>query len=97
MATTSNTPKGKLLCEWSNDIQIGIWDNCHTSIRLYADRAIYKAPYVRWQNNSGSLDVETRRITGSDHAALLKIHQEEEEDGEDYSSQAFELLDHPYC
>ena len=92
MATTTNTPKGKLIREWSDSIKVGIWDRCETSIRLYADRAIYKAPYVQWRDNTGSLDISTRRIVGSDLAALLKIAQEEDEDGEDYTEQAFELL-----
>lgn len=96
MATTINTPKGKLIREWSDRIQIGIWENCSTTIRLYADRAIYKAPYVRWQNNSRSLDVSSRRIIGADHAALLKIASEEVEDAADYTKRAFELLSYGY-
>lgn len=96
MATTNTKPSGKLITEWSNSIHVGIWDNCATSIRLYADRAIYKAPYVKWRNNSGSLDVETRRITGDDLKALLQIAKEEDEDGEDYTGQAFQLLSQRY-
>lgn len=93
MATTPNTPKGKLIAEWSDSVKVGIWDGCDTSIRLYADHAIYRAPYVRWRNNSGNLDVASRRITGADHAALLAIAAEEAEDCEDYTERAFELLD----
>ena len=92
MATTNTKPSGKLIREWEDTIEVGIWDNCRTTIRLYADRAIYKAPYVRWRDNSGSLDFEAGRIVGADLAALLKIQQEEEEDGEDYTGRAFELL-----
>lgn len=96
MPIINTKPSGKLITEWSDSIQVGIWENCATSIRLYADRAIYKAPYVKWRNNSGSLDVETRRITGDDLKALLQIAKEEDEDGEDYTSRAFELLSQGY-
>ena len=96
MATTTTKPSSKLIREWSDDIKVAIWDNCHTTIRLYADRAIYRAPYERWRNNSGSLDFASRRIVGADLAALLKIAREEDEDGEDYTDRAFELLSYEY-
>ena len=97
MATTTNKPSGKLIREWEDNIQVGIWDNCRTSIRLYCDRAIYRAPYVRWQNNTGSLDFQSRRIVGADLAALLKIATHEDEDDADYTEEAFELLAYPMC
>lgn len=82
----------ELIREWDSYISVGIWDRCHTSIRLYADRAVYKTPYVHWRNNSGSLDVTTRRVTGTNLRSLLRISREEIEDGVDYTDLAFELL-----
>ena len=39
-----------LIKEWSDYEQIGIWDHCTWSVRLYADLAIYKGHTVRWVN-----------------------------------------------
>jgi len=53
-----STPKSysrTLVKEWSGYEQVGIWDNCRWSVRLYEDRAIYKGNAVRWVGQSGSL------------------------------------------
>jgi hypothetical protein len=53
-----------LIREWSGYEDVGIWDNCKWSVRLYEDRAVYKGHTVRWANNSGSLADVHERWTG---------------------------------
>jgi hypothetical protein len=85
-------PSRKLIAEWSRDEQVGIWDNCTATIRLYADRAVYKGNTVRWTNNSGSLAALNRRITGAPHRKLLELAAQQAEDDADYADDAFEAV-----
>jgi hypothetical protein len=82
----------KLIAEWTTYCDVAIWEDRCFTIRLYADRAVYKGSTVKWSNNSGSLDHFARRITGPAHAALLKLDADGVEDGEDYTDEAFEIV-----
>lgn len=87
------SPSRKLIQEWSRDEHVGIWDNCEATLRLYADRAIYKGHTVRWVNNSGSLASDHYRITGRAHAALLALAAAESDDDADYTDDAFDAIE----
>jgi hypothetical protein len=75
------TTSRKLITEWSDTIQVGIYDDCTWSIRLYEDRAVVKMPGVKWVGNSGCYHEYRYRITGSDLTRLLQIAQEDDADG----------------
>ena len=57
----------------SHQINVGIWDNCYEGLAVRGDglRARIRLPYVRWANNSGSLDTEVIYIDGRE--AVKKI------------------------
>lgn len=85
-------PSRKLLAEWSWDCSVGIWSNETESVRVYADRAIHKAPCVNWVNNSGSLGETTERYIGQLLKQLKAIAQQEIDDDADYEDRVRELL-----
>jgi len=87
------TASRKLIKKWAGELQVGIWERCDWSVRLYPDRAVARMPFVKWVNNSGSLDESYQRITGPKHAQLLALAQAEIEDDADYSPEACELAD----
>jgi hypothetical protein len=82
----------KLIKEWTDDHQVGIWENCRWSIRVYEDRTIYKDYTVKWCNNSGSLATTHKRFTGSLHQRLIMLAREEIENDADYMRKAYELV-----
>jgi hypothetical protein len=55
-------------------------------VRLYSDRAIVRLPYVKWVNNSGSLEYRMERLTGRLLTELLAIAEQEIADDADYTS-----------
>ena len=81
-----------LVREWTGYKQVGIWDDCRWSVRLYEDRAIYKGHTVRWVNNSGSLAEVHERWTGKILEALMRISREEIEDKADYTDEVYMLI-----
>jgi hypothetical protein len=81
----------KLIAEWSKNVQVGIYDNCTETVRLYQSTAIYHYFYVR---SSGSLDHTTERIFGKDHKRLLDLAQKQMQDGVDYTHEAIEICAH---
>lgn len=90
----SNTQQAsrKILCTWTDSFSVDIWENCTFTITLYADRAVYKGYATKWDNNTGTLSQFARRITGKTHAALLALDKSGEEDGEDYTDEAFAII-----
>jgi hypothetical protein len=82
----------KVIKVWEDWYQVGIWENCKQSVKLYEDRAIIKIPYVKWVNNSGSLDWSTERVTGKMLALLSTIAKQEVEDQEDYTDQVMDCV-----
>jgi hypothetical protein len=94
MANT--TASRRLITEWADEIQVGIYDNCTWRIRLYADRAVVKMPGVKWVENSGSYHDYHYRITGSDLARLRQIAEKQEADDSDYTEEAFNIASDYY-
>ncbi|MDD5358270.1 MAG: hypothetical protein PHX80_03935 [Candidatus Nanoarchaeia archaeon] len=92
----STQVSSNLIKEWYDYEQVGIWDNCRWSVRLYDDRAIYKGHTVRWVNNSGSLADVHERWTGKVLDQLKKIAQEEKEDDADYTDQVYAIIRDQY-
>ena len=45
----------KLLHEISYDSDVGIWGSQTATARIYDDKIIVCAPYVKWLDNSGTL------------------------------------------
>ena len=85
-----------LVKEWSDYEQVGIWDCCKWSVRLYEDRAVYKGHTVRWVNNSGSLADVHERWTGKVIETLKRIAREEIEDEADYTDQVYAIVHDAY-
>ena len=81
-----------LVKEWSDYEQVGIWDNCEWTVRLYEDRAIYKGKTVRWSGNSGSLADVHERWTGKVVETLKRIAREEIADEADYTDQVYAIV-----
>jgi len=92
----STTYSKTLIKEWSDYHQVGIWDNCKWSVRLYEDRVIYKDYTVKWINNTGSLATQHERFTGVILEALKKIAAEEIADNADYIQRVYELVNGDY-
>ena len=89
---TESKPSTKLVAEWSGRINVGIYDNCTWTIRLYEDRAIVRMPGVKWTGNTGGYHMYRTRETGRKLAALLAIAERETADAEDYSYEALEVV-----
>jgi len=89
---TESKPSTKLVAEWSGRINVGIYDNCTWTIRLYEDRAIVRMPGVKWTGNTGGYHLYRTRETGRKLAALLAIAERETADAEDYSDEALEVV-----
>lgn len=85
---TNTTASRKLIAKWGRTYKAGIYDNCSATIRLYADRAIYKHDGVRWQGNTGGYHTWTTRIVGKVHEDLLALAAAQDADGEDYTEDA---------
>ena len=41
---------------------VGIWENQEYLARIYADKIIVISPYVKWANNTGTLDYRKNAI-----------------------------------
>jgi hypothetical protein len=95
MSTTATYSK-VLVKEWHDYEQVGIWDNCKWTVRLYEDRAIYKGNTVRWSNNSGSLAEIHERWTGKVIETLKRVAREEIEDDADYTDKVYEIIRESY-
>ena len=91
-------PSTKLLQEWTWIVKVEIYDNCTVTIRLYEDRAILRLPGTKWQGNTGGYHLYRSRLDRSNSSDantlrdLLKIADEEKQDGEDYTDRVKELL-----
>ena len=46
----------KLLHEITRDSDVGIWESQTSTARIYNDKIIVGQPYVKWLDNSGTLD-----------------------------------------
>jgi len=90
-----STPKSysrTLIKEWIGYEQVGIWENCRWSVRLYEDRAIYKGHSVRWVGQSGSLVDVHERWTGKVVDKLKAIAKREVEDEADYIDEVYAIV-----
>lgn len=90
--TQRPTPSRKLIAKWSDSIQVGIYDNSSWSVRLYADRAVARIPYVKWVGNTGGYAEQHERITGKQHAELLEIARQQVDDEADYTDRVARLV-----
>ena len=75
-------------------MQVGIYDNCTQTIRLYEDRVCIKSPYVRWIGNTGGYAEAHYRVTDPKVIDQLKrLAQAEIDDDADYTYQARKIAD----
>jgi len=88
VVATESKPSTKLVAEWSGQINVGIYDNCTWTIRLYEDRAIVRMPGVKWTGNTGGYHLYRTRETGARLQALLCLARHQSADIEDYAEQA---------
>ena len=82
----------KLVAEWSGQINVGIYDNCEWTIRLYEDRAIVRMPGVKWVGNTGGYHLYRTRETGRKLAGLLALAAQEKADETDCTDRALEIV-----
>jgi len=75
----------KKVREWSDQVSVGIWDNCAFTVTLYADKAVARIPYVRWRDNSGNLAYRKVILSAKDEARLRQITKDEIGDDKDYT------------
>ena len=59
------------MIEITNDVSVGIYDNCQQVARIYDDRTVAILPYVKWVGNTGGYAERKFRITGPAHAEIL--------------------------
>ena len=52
----------KLLHEITRESDVGIWESQTSTARIYADKIIVGQPYVKWIDNSGTLDFRKTAI-----------------------------------
>lgn len=84
------------LAKVKRTISVGIWDNLDETITVYPDRTLVKSYTVRWKNNSGSLKPTNQRITGQQHAAILKAIENAKQDEVDPEDYIMEVMER-YC
>jgi hypothetical protein len=102
MTTTIKTAAStKPIRVYSGEIQVGIWERCNWSVRMYEGKAIVRMPYVKWVNNSGSLDFTKERIEpGYRLTKLLALVADERSgkttdsfgDNRDFGAEALEVV-----
>lgn len=49
------------ICKITKDVVVGIYDSEY-SANIYADKIIVTTPYIKWIDNSGSLDTKKNAI-----------------------------------
>jgi hypothetical protein len=75
-------------------LQVGIYDNCTQTIRLYEDRVCIKEPYVKWIGNTGGYAEAHYRVTDPGTVEdLTALAQAELDDSADYTEKAREIAD----
>ena len=90
---TETKPSSKLIQEWTWSLNVGIYDNCTATVRLYEDRAIVRMPGIKWQGNTGAYHLYRSLIDSSNRtdaemlAQLLRIAANEAQDDEDYTEE----------
>lgn len=84
------------LAKIERTIKVGIWENLNETITVYPDRTLVKSYTVRWVNNSGSLKPTNQRITGAQHAAILKAIENADADEVDPEDYIMEVVEQ-YC
>ena len=80
------------LASVSRTIHVGIWDNLTESVTVYADRTVIKSWKVLWVNNSGSLKPTRERVTGTQHAAMIRAVEMAKADEVDADDYIFEVM-----
>jgi hypothetical protein len=92
MTTTKTATPGKLLREWAGEIDVGIYENCTWSVRLYEDRAVIKMPGVRWTGNTGGYHLYRSRASVEQLRELRAVLADEQADGETYDDNLLERM-----
>jgi hypothetical protein len=84
----------KPLYTLSKDVQVGIWDNCEMTARIYPDKIIVIEPYVRWIGNSGNLAEAKKSIRNPQTVAEIIANMADDcDDCDDCEDTAWELID----
>jgi hypothetical protein len=92
MNTTANaTTVDKPLRVYSGELTVGIFERCKWSVRLYSDKAICRVPYVKWENNSGTLDFLKERISSGFRLDELRCLLDDELKGKTLDGYGCEL------
>ena len=55
----------------TKNVKVGIYDNCACVARIYSDKIILVAPYVRWIDNTGVL--WDSKVAIRDHAVVNRV------------------------
>ena len=75
----------KLLHTITRDADVGIWESQTSTARIYNDKIIVGQPYVKWIDNSGTLDFRKTAIRNQKivDAVLVDMADECESDAWD--------------
>ncbi len=63
----------KAIRTWTDQVQVGIFENCNMVVKLFADKATARIPYVKWTGNSGNLDYRTVVLSADDEAKIRQL------------------------
>ena len=78
------------------DCNVGIYNTEYTLTEHKDGSITVRQPFVRWENNSGSLDFQNRKIEAGKTAERVKQFFEKEELADDVGMTLPDLLDRIY-
>lgn len=70
----------KLLHTITRDVDVGIYENCTATARIYEDRTVATLPEVKWHGNTGGYHDGKYRITCKAHEQIVACMADECED-----------------
>lgn len=92
--TESKAVSRKVVKTWHiTGLQVGIYDHCTETIKLWDDRVTVKAPYVKWIGNTGGYAESCYRLDSAVLVGRLKtLAQAETDDDADYTEDVREIV-----
>ena len=93
--TETKAASRKVVKVWHvTGLQVGIYENCTQTIKVWEDRVTVRSPYVKWIGNTGGYAEAHYRITDPKVVQRLKdLAQAEIDDEADYESEARGIVD----
>jgi hypothetical protein len=82
--------RSKVIAKIERSVQVGIFENCTLSIRIYPDRTLVREPYIRWVGNTGGYAERNLRLEGEAHMALIRAADRATQDRVDPTDYVFD-------